>query len=83
MKPITIHALVIALLIFIQKSFAQTIYLDTISFEAGQHLITIDTQANNIWQVGKPAKSQFNSAYSIPNAIVTDTLHPYPSNITS
>jgi len=44
-------------------------------------LITIDTSiVNNIWQIGKPNKSLFNSAFSLPNAIVTDTINNYGIN---
>jgi len=32
---------------------------------------------NNIWQIGEPQKTVFNSARSIPNALVTDTINPY------
>ena len=48
-------------------------------------LISIDTTHyhRNIWQVGKPDKTVFTSAYSAPNAIITDTLNPYPVNDTS
>lgn len=34
----------------------------------------------NIWQVGKTYKAAFDTAYSVPNAIMTDTLNPYPIN---
>lgn len=37
----------------------------------------------NIWQVGRPGKTFFDSAYSPVNAAVTDTLNPYPVNIHS
>jgi len=49
-----------------------------------QHLI-IDTVSNptNIWQVGAPQKSIFINAFSLPNAIVTDTINSYPTNDTS
>ena len=30
------------------------------------------------WQVGGPAKAVFDSAWSVPNALVTDTVSPYP-----
>jgi hypothetical protein len=44
----------------------------------------IDTSFhNNVWQIGRPHKVIFDSAYSLPNAIVTDTLNPYPVNDTS
>ncbi len=46
--------------------------------------IQIDTsQQGNIWQIGRPQKILFNLAFSIPNAIVTDTLNTYPINDTS
>ncbi len=41
------------------------------------------TNTNNLWQIGKPQKAMFNNAFSYPNAIVTDTLHHYPTNDTS
>jgi hypothetical protein len=47
------------------------IFIDTVSYP------------DNIWQVGKPDKNNFNQAYSIPNAIVTDTINSYPVNDTS
>ncbi|MCX6272287.1 MAG: T9SS type A sorting domain-containing protein [Bacteroidetes bacterium] len=45
------------------------------------HLI-IDTTAypQNIWQIGRPQKPSFDSAYSFPNALITDTLNFYPAN---
>lgn len=47
--------------------------------------LKIDTisNPNNIWQIGEPQKTIFTSAYSIPNAIVTDTVNSYPVNDTS
>jgi hypothetical protein len=42
-----------------------------------------DTAAGNIWQIGKPQKTLFKSASTLPNAIVTDTLNAYPANDTS
>jgi len=40
---------------------------------------------HNIWEIGKPHKTVFdtNSAYSPPNVIVTDTANPYPKSDTS
>ena len=44
-------------------------------------IFKIDTSvAGNIWQIGKPHKTIFDSAYSRPDAIVTDTIHDYPAN---
>jgi len=37
--------------------------------------VQIDTSyRNNKWEVGRPSKQHFTSAYSLPNAIVTDTI---------
>jgi hypothetical protein len=48
-------------------------------------LIYRDTTANLncVWQIGRPQKPVFDSAWSYPNAIVTDTAHAYPTNDTS
>ncbi len=47
--------------------------------------ISLDTTSNPncIWQVGHPAKTVFTSAYSEPNAIMTDTINPVPLSDTS
>ncbi|MEP7127646.1 MAG: T9SS type A sorting domain-containing protein, partial [Chitinophagales bacterium] len=34
----------------------------------------------NIWQIGTPQKTFFGNAFSLPNAIQTDTLNVYPVN---
>lgn len=51
--------------------FRANFYIDTVNY------------SNNKWQIGKPQKTTFDSAYSFPNAIVTDTLHPYSAHDTS
>lgn len=38
---------------------------------------------HNVWEIGRPSKPGFDSAFSTPNAIVTDTLNPYAANDTS
>ncbi len=44
-------------------------------------LVYIDaTLTNNIWQIGKPQKIIFDSAFTASNAIVTDTINSYPQN---
>ncbi|MBI9038857.1 MAG: T9SS type A sorting domain-containing protein [Bacteroidales bacterium] len=67
------------------NSYSQSWY--DVNFDDSSQLykITIDTtlNPNNIWQIGVPQKSIFNSAYSFPNVIVTDTINSYPSNDTS
>jgi len=82
------------LLLFSYNSFTQDAPFFEIDFEGGYvhgindsaiwHL-NIDTisNPNNIWQIGSPQKIVFDSALSIPNAIVTDTINSYPVNDTS
>ncbi|MGI8892824.1 MAG: T9SS type A sorting domain-containing protein [Bacteroidia bacterium] len=50
------------------------------SFEGFSDMdLFIDTTlVNNIWQIGPPQKAIFDSAYSTPNVIVTDTVGSYP-----
>jgi hypothetical protein len=58
----------------------------SIDFENGNDSIylSIDTtDTNNVWQIGKPQKTLFDSAFSLPNAILTDTINSYPVNDTS
>lgn len=45
--------------------------------------VHIDTTGGNTWQIGKPDKLYFALAATVPNVIVTDTLHPHPINDTS
>ncbi len=46
-------------------------------------IINYDTSSLNIWQVGRPQKIIFDSAATLPNALVTDTINLYPINNTS
>lgn len=49
--------------------------------DSSSYFIHVDTNnVNNIWQVGKPQKNTFNNPYNGINAIVTDTINPYPIN---
>lgn len=38
------------------------------------------TQPNNIWQIGIPSKTVFDSAYSAPHALMTDSFNTYPAS---
>lgn len=43
--------------------------------------VFIDTSiTGNIWQIGNPLKPFFNGSLTFPNAMVTDTINPYPTN---
>ncbi|MCX6722534.1 MAG: hypothetical protein NT094_00505, partial [Candidatus Staskawiczbacteria bacterium] len=80
----------IILLIFIpgfiysqSENFHDYFPLDTIYFEYNTIPFQIQPTTDNCWQVGRPSKSNFSSAYSPPLAILTDTLNPYPVNSNS
>jgi hypothetical protein len=69
------------------NSFAQFYIVQTFEFPydtyRGNFYIDTVNCSNNKWQIGKPQKTIFDSAYSFPNVIVTDTLHQYSANDTS
>jgi hypothetical protein len=70
----------VSLSIFSQiNPFLGIIDVDSCKFETPCILVNIDTSAQNIWQIGEPQKPFFNEAYSIPNALITDTLNSYPT----
>ena len=55
------------------------LYYKNITLETNASYVQIDTsQADNIWQIGTPSKVYFDSAYSTPFAVVTDTMNYYP-----
>lgn len=69
------------LFITISPTFSQAVaYYDNISFEDSCSYLFLDTTASNIWQIGNPNKIFFDSAYSHPNVIVTDTTNYYPKS---
>ena len=51
-----------------------------ISFEEPSPYIKILPLSQNIWQIGTPQKTLFNASYTLPKAIVTDTINNYPIN---
>lgn len=81
-KLLSFFALVLAL-----NTYSQEYWSYYINFEDPGQLfrVMIDTvnDPNNVWQIGAPQKTNFNEAYSLPNAIVTDLNKPYPANDTS
>jgi len=59
-------------------------------FEINQHFgfdinVTnmIVFEGDSLWQVGAPSKQIFDEAWSPPNALMTDTLQPYPDSVNS
>lgn len=79
--------IILNLFTFSSIAFAQSNWYfgcDTIDFEEQNDLIYIDTNnKENIWQIGKPNKVFFDTAFSGLKAILTDTVQNYPKNDTS
>lgn len=73
-------------LVISQMTFSQwQYYIDFDSPSSENNHIIIDhiLNPNNIWQIGKPSKTLFDTAYSPTHSIMTDTLNSYPINDTS
>lgn len=70
--------------LFTAIGFAQNFnqFFDDTTTGAFNNSITIyiDTAAANIWQIGPPQKTIFDTAATLPNVMVTDTINPYPVN---
>jgi hypothetical protein len=43
------------------------------------HIVEPDSGSVNVWMIGEPSKAKFNVAYSLPNALMTDSAY-YPEN---
>ena len=74
--------LLIGMLAVIHSSFGQD-WLelkDRITFETPDSLSFIENWPGNSFQIGIPTKIFFDSAWSAPNALVTDMHNPYPVN---
>lgn len=85
MEKITLPFLAVLLLSF-NFCFAQSYQQDFDGNDTSKYnsiFVHIDTGSQNIWQIGRPHKHYFDSAYSRPNVIVTDTSIPYPVSNTS
>jgi Secretion system C-terminal sorting domain len=74
-------------LLYGQLGHAQTNYtqrFDGADTTYGQAtFVFIDSGANNIWQIGPPQKIIFDSAKTLPKALLTDTINSYPDTNTS
>ena len=62
---------------FISAQFSRP--LDSCNFESSCSIVTLNNSAGNIWQIGEPSKTIFDSAHSVPNALITDSLNVYPT----
>jgi hypothetical protein len=54
-----------------------------LNFEDTSQIWRVQIDTNSCWQIGRPQKPTFSSAYSAPNVAVTDTVNPPPVNDTS
>ena len=80
MKKISLFFLILLLSV---KCYSQDGYI-TFDNSTDLYRIKIDTSiVGNVWQIGTPRKLFFNSANSLPNAILTDSISFYPVNNTS
>ncbi len=85
MKKITILTFIVFIIVA-GNSSAQSYYQyfdgkDTSKYNS--ILIRLDTAKQNVWQIGRPHKHYFDSAFSRPKVLVTDTSLPYPIKNTS
>ena len=51
-----------------------------VDFESPYEYLKVDTSSQNIWQIAEPGKTFFDSARSLSNAIITDSIQSYPVN---
>jgi hypothetical protein len=65
-----------------QWPFIYTITFDDTSYINQFYFDTLQNP-NCKWQIGKPSKTVFSAAYSVPNALLTDTINSLPANDTS
>jgi hypothetical protein len=81
MKTIILTVFVILIIPFSPKSQTYSQYFDGADTSAWNSLIIQpDTSVFNVWQAGPPQKAIFDSAATLPNAMVTDTINFYPPN---
>jgi hypothetical protein len=57
---------------------AQVLHFD--DRDAAGHIYMDSTQSNNVWQIGIPSKTIFNSPITTPLALMTDTINNYPND---
>lgn len=79
----TLLALFIGLASFVQAQY-YTQYFDGADTIISQSVfVNIDTTASGIWQIGPPQKIIFESASTVPNVLITDTVNTYPDSLNS
>lgn len=80
------NVLIVFLIIQVFNGLSQStiFYADTLNFEEPCNYLFIDSSSTNLWQIGIPNKTILDSAYSMPFAVITDTIYYYtPDNHSS
>jgi hypothetical protein len=55
------------------------IITDSVNFESSSDILCFDSGA--LWQIGMPQKVILSQSWSPPNALITDTILPYPDSV--
>ena len=69
--------------LMLNNSFAQNGEFNFDRYIYGNAESWLEIDSISTWQIGKPNKKLFNTAHSVPNVIVTDTVNPYSVSDTS
>jgi hypothetical protein len=64
----------------ITEPYGNLIYMDSLTFFPQDSLITINNPENNVWEIGQPEKTIFNSANTGTKVMITDSANFYPEN---
>ncbi|MCH2044320.1 MAG: hypothetical protein MK212_09245 [Saprospiraceae bacterium] len=56
---------------------------DATTYSSGSYLSLDSVNTSGSWMIGEPQKIIFDSAYTQPNALITDTVNTYPINDSS
>ena len=64
----------------IAEPYGNLIYMDSLTFLPPDSLITINNPENNVWEIGQPEKTIFNSAKTGTKVMITDSANFYPEN---
>jgi len=70
---------------YLEQNYSPVTHFDTsnvLDYSGWLHIDTINYHHNQ-WQIGKPNKRLFDSSYTRPNAIITDTVNSCSPNDTS
>jgi len=85
MKKVILLGYLISLALISESQTTHTlgglIFTDSLKLKPLNDWITINNPESNIWEVGKPNKSYFNSSHIGKQAIITDSVNTYPNKL--